>query len=66
MVFDSNDEQDRVDLKIVNMAQDMHNMLWNFDQHMRNAIKYQGKDNWQEVRDSFYDFINEYNIELDV
>jgi len=39
--------------------------MWDFDQWLRNEIKYSGEDSYQRVREQFRNIINEYNLTID-
>jgi len=52
-------------LKLFAKSNDMILCLWDFDQALRNKIKYNGEEDLQKARDLLHEYLNEYSIFLD-
>lgn len=52
-------------LKLYAKAEDMAFMLWDFDQALRNVVKYEGKEELQEARDMLHKCMSDYSIDLE-
>jgi hypothetical protein len=39
--------------------------LWEIDQWLRNKIKYDNREELQEVRDALHEFLDDHSIDLD-
>jgi hypothetical protein len=64
--------EDNGQYKIHNMASDMYSFIWDLSQHLRSEQKYNDKlTNEQDIyleqlREKFYEFLGDYNIDLDL
>ena len=56
------EEQEECD--IFYNAQKFHSVLWDFDQWLREQIKYQNKEDYQEIRDQLYEIMAERDLNL--
>lgn len=52
-------------LKLFAKAQDMALMLWDYDQELRAKIKYSEQTELQPARDLLYEYMKNFNIDLD-
>ena len=70
--FDLDNEDDVVQYKMMNMANNMHMFIWQYDQELRRKVKYDESLTeeqykvWEQAREIFYDKLNEYKIDLDL
>lgn len=69
MIFDFDNEDDRLRYEQMNKASAMLEVLWDIDQHLRGKLKHSElKDadtELQECRDKLYELMGENGISLD-
>lgn len=63
--FDLNDQDDKLYFKLATKATNMASVIWDFDQWLRDQIKYQGKESLQKVRDVFRGILTDKDILMD-
>jgi hypothetical protein len=62
--FDLNDPDDLESYTLCNNASKMHSVLWDFDQKLRSMCKHSDDEAACNIRELFYEYLNEYNIKL--
>jgi len=72
-ILEFNLPDDNVDYKLATNASKYHNFIWEMEQYLRTKTKYapddlpQDKyDAYDEVREKFYELVNEMSIDLDL
>jgi hypothetical protein len=71
-ILEFNLPEERDEFEQASNAWKYHSVLWDFDQFLRNKIKYTGDEVTQDVyetlkmiRDNLWIFIEEHNLDLD-
>lgn len=57
--------EDKHDLTYAMKGLDLYLSLWDMDQWLRGEIKYQGRNELQEVRDKLYELMRDRNVNFD-
>lgn len=57
--------EDQNDLTLATNAQKYFLVLWDLDQHLRNAIKYEQKEEYQPIREKLYELMGSHYVDLD-
>jgi len=69
--FDTNDPEDREEFNRCSRASDLCFLLWDFDQHLREQIKYnenlteEQANTYEEIREKLYDMMEEKGLNFD-
>ena len=63
-ILEFNLPEDQEEFSNASKAGAMLGVLWDFDQWLRSEIKYRDRNELQEVRDKFYEFLQADGIEL--
>jgi hypothetical protein len=69
--FDPSDPDDNGKIRLYQMADGMHSVLWHISQKIRDTLKYQtlsedSRKTWEELKSVFNELIDEYEIDLDL
>jgi len=64
LTFDLSDPEDKDSHLRCVMSGNLCSSLWDFDQWLRDEIKYKDKD-YQDIRDKLYAIMHENNINID-
>ena len=65
ITFDLSDQEDASLFKLMNKAEDLQTMLWDFDQYLRSEVKYsESPDDTETVRERLWELLNEYQINI--
>ncbi len=57
--------EDRLEFDRAIRADDMASALWNISQYLRGVDKYETGDDIEKIRETFYDILTQYDINLD-
>lgn len=64
--FDLSDPEDRTDHYRCVRARDMASFIWDFQQYLREQVKYNEKDvNQREIYEKWFEYLNDADINLD-
>lgn len=64
-ILEFNLPEENVEHLMATKAQKMFSLLWDFDQWLRDQIKYHDRNNLQEIRDQFHFMLESHDINLD-
>ena len=65
MRFDLNEPEDARLFKLMNKAEDLQGMLWEFDQYLRAEVKYSDDpDDADTIREKLWELLNECKIDI--
>lgn len=62
--FNLDNEDDLNSYNLCNNASKMHLLLWEFDQKLRSMCKHSDDQAACNIRELFYEYLNEHNITL--
>ena len=62
--FNLDNEDDLNSYNLCNNASKMHHLLWEFDQKLRGMCKHSDDQAACNIRELFYEYLNEHNITL--
>ena len=58
--------EDNQEFRLATKASDIYATLWELDQWLRAEIKYQGREQLDEVRDKLRELMNDNHIDFDM
>ena len=58
--------EDKQDFELVNSASKMYCIIWEIDQYLRSEIKYNGKEEFEPIREKLYELMNSSNFSFDM
>jgi hypothetical protein len=58
--------EDNQEFELHTKALKMYSTLWEFDQWLRSEIKYNGKEQYEPVRDKLRELMNDNRIDFDM
>ena len=58
--------EDKQDFELANSASKMYCIIWEIDQYLRSEIKYNGKEQYEPVRDKLRELMNDNRIDFDM
>lgn len=65
LTFDLNTEEDQDAFRNACEGSKLRSALWDYDQWLRQQIKYQNKNELQVARDQLYEILNDHNLRID-
>ena len=58
--------EDKQDFELANSATKMYCIIWEIDQYLRSEIKYNGKEEFEPIREKLYELMNSSNFSFDM
>lgn len=65
LTFDLSNEDDQTEFNRTTKALAMALSIYQYDQWMRSQYKYEGKEEYYELREKFREFLDENNVNID-
>jgi hypothetical protein len=65
-ILEFNLPEDNQEFELHTKALKMYSTLWEFDQWLRSEIKYNGKEQYEPVREKLREFMNDNRIDFDM